>query len=157
MAKICESIEVLVDPEDEHWLSRYSWRVQDGYIRSATTRNGRRLTLYLHRLILGAAKGQIVDHINGVRSDNRRANLRFVTIRQNALNAAPKATGKKGHAFRGLKKARNGSFAAVIRDGKRQIHLGLWKNPVEAAYNYDMASLQIHGEHGRRNFLPLVR
>lgn len=157
MQAIIRGETVLIDEQDAHFLERYSWRIEDGYIKAGTTTSsGKRVTLYLHRLIAGAQKGQIVDHINGIRSDNRRGNLRIVNSRQNALNAAPKQTGKKDHGFRGLKKNRCGAYEAIIRHGGRQIYLGIWKNPAEAAYNYDIASLKLHGEYGRRNFLPLV-
>lgn len=40
----------------------------------------------IHRLIANPAKGEVVDHINGIRTDNRRCNLRCVTQAQNAAN-----------------------------------------------------------------------
>ena len=43
--------------------------------------------VYMHRLILAASNGQIVDHINSNDTlDNRRANLRFATKSQNDAN-----------------------------------------------------------------------
>lgn len=38
---------------------------------------------YLHRLVINADKGDIVDHINGDKSDNRPGNLRIVSKSQN--------------------------------------------------------------------------
>ena len=40
----------------------------------------------LHRIILSAKPGQIVDHINCDKNDNRRSNLRFVDTYQNQQN-----------------------------------------------------------------------
>lgn len=46
-----------------------------GYVVHKTTISGRNITIPIHRLIMGAKKGQIVDHINGDKLDNRRENL----------------------------------------------------------------------------------
>lgn len=40
----------------------------------------------LSRFVMGAKKGEIVDHVFGDPLDNRRKHLRIVTARQNALN-----------------------------------------------------------------------
>lgn len=42
---------------------------------------------YLHRLIIGAEKGQVVDHINHNTLDNRKYNLRICTQSENKLNS----------------------------------------------------------------------
>ena len=41
---------------------------------------------YVHRLVIGAKPGDIVDHINGDKSDNRVENLRIVSKSQNNRN-----------------------------------------------------------------------
>jgi hypothetical protein len=43
-------------------------------------------TEYLHRHIMKAPKGMMVDHKNGHILDNRRSNLRLVTNRENIMN-----------------------------------------------------------------------
>lgn len=79
------STEFKVDPCDEHLLREYKWCDSGhGYAKS-WDRKAKKF-VYLHRLIMQPANGMVVDHINGDRSDNRRANLRVVTRGENLLN-----------------------------------------------------------------------
>ena len=74
-----------ISPSDRHLLEGRRWYTRaDGYVQ---VREGGK-TIYLHRLIMGAKRGQYVDHINRDPSDNRRSNLRLVTHQQNILNNA---------------------------------------------------------------------
>lgn len=111
-------------------------------------------TFLFHRAAFAMHNGfwpEMVDHINGDREDNRATNLRASNKLLNARNAAS----KNGNRFRGAC-SRNGRWEVAIRHQGKQVYIGRFKNEVEAAYAYDMVSIQYHGEHGRRNFLPLV-
>ena len=111
-------------------------------------------TFFFHRVAFAMHNGfwpEMVDHINGDREDNRVVNLRASNKYLNAQNASA----KKGARFRGACKRPFG-YEVFIRSKGRQIYIGRFKNEIEAAYAYDLASLEHHGEHGRRNFLPLV-
>lgn len=46
----------------------------------------RKPNLFLHRFLMQAPKGMVVDHINGDGLDCRRMNLRIVTYAENAKN-----------------------------------------------------------------------
>lgn len=64
---------------------------KDGHLVVVLSKEGKCHTLSLHRLILEAwigprPQGHVCDHINTVRGDNRLANLRWVTPRENNLN-----------------------------------------------------------------------
>ncbi|WP_316234629.1 HNH endonuclease [Bradyrhizobium sp. SZCCHNR1020] len=85
-----EDIWCLVDAEDYDWLSANTWNVWHGGARCRwkvyAKRNvgWDRATLRMHREIM--IRSHHVDHINGNGLDNRRANLRWVTAKQNAAN-----------------------------------------------------------------------
>lgn len=75
----------LVDDADHDTLAVYRWnRHTQGYAtRTCATR---RRTIYMHREITGAQRGEEVDHINRNGLDNQRANLRLVTRSVNQGN-----------------------------------------------------------------------
>lgn len=79
---------------------------------------------YLHRLIMEPPKGKVVDHINRNPLDNRRMNLRVVTIQQNLRNQKrPNNTsGQNGVSFNKLS---NRWEAYITTDYKRR-NLGLF-------------------------------
>lgn len=111
-------------------------------------------TFFLHRVAFAMHNGfwpEMVDHINGDREDNRAINLRASNKYLNARNASA----KNGARFRGACKRSFGWEVSIMSEGK-QIYIGRFRDEVEAAYAYDLASLKYHGEYGRRNFLPLV-
>lgn len=75
----------LVDDADHAALSAHPWcLLGTGY---AHRRTGNRIVL-MHRVLMGLAHGdsRTVDHINGDKLDNRRANLRVCTQAENNQN-----------------------------------------------------------------------
>lgn len=163
--------EVILDDEGLRLFSEfhYKWsfrragqnRGNKKYLSAATWTGTKVRTEFFHRLLMGAAPDVIVDHINNDTRDNRRCNLRIVTPSQNSRNQK-KRDGRLdkpcSSRFKGVHRAGARRWRSLIRiDGRRgQKHLGYFDTELEAAYAYDMASLEHHGEFGRRNFLPLV-
>jgi hypothetical protein len=73
----------LVDDDDYERVSKFNWHLhqsadRDGYYASSNVK--------MHRLIINAPHGSVVDHINGNKLDNRKENLRFCTHAENAQN-----------------------------------------------------------------------
>jgi hypothetical protein len=103
----------------------------------------------LHRLAFLWMTGSIpsnVDHINGVKSDNRWCNLRSATIRENSFNCEKRnaVSGYRNVYFdkRGIKKW----FVAVFdKHGKRH-HFGYFMTPEEANEVAEKARKELHGE-----------
>ena len=86
------------DEADAKFVESHTWCLTAGY--TTTGLNGR--TQYLHRLLLNAPPGSIIDHINGDKLDARRSNLRFVTHAENLQNQklrADNTTGVRGVSF----------------------------------------------------------
>lgn len=112
----------------------------------------------MHRELTGAQSGVDVDHINGNKLDNRRANLRLVTRSQNMRNIHSSRNQKKGgHKGVGWSNSHN-KWRAFIRapseDGHagRYVHLGCYDDRGEAARRYDSAAAHYYGEFCCLNF-----
>jgi len=104
-------------------------------------------TIRLHRFILGAKEGEVVDHKNGNGLDNRRRNLRICTQKQNLWNSRKRpgtSSRFKGVAF---DKERH---SWIVRVGDS--HIGRFANELVAATEYDKAVLKLRGEYAVTNF-----
>ena len=77
----------MLDPEDEY-LRATSWvpSVDHGGPYALCSVDGK--VTRLHRIVVKAAIGQVVDHVNGNTLDNRKSNLRIVSRSKNSLNRA---------------------------------------------------------------------
>ena len=105
-----------------------------------------------HRLawlyMTGAWPEHDIDHINGVRSDNRWANLREATRSQNKANQGPQRNNTSG--FKGVcwdKQAQQWKVR-ITKDG-RHIFLGLFDAPEAAHAAYAEAAQNMYGDFAR--------
>lgn len=140
----------LVDDEDYDFLMQWKWHIVAKGYASRTERNSVNRAIRMHRAILDAREGQEVDHINGNRLDNRRANLRIATSSQNAMNR--KKIEGAGSKYKGVCPARAaGKFIAQIKVNGKTIHLGTFASEKAAAKTYNIAAKKNFGEFARLN------
>jgi len=117
----------------------------DGYVKikiDKTLYGAHRLAwLYVH----GKLPAKYIDHINGVRDDNRLINLREATKSQNGMNQRRRndnSTGYKGVEYRNSQ----GRYRAYIYRNKKQVNLGLFDTAELAHQAYCMAAKEMYGE-----------
>lgn len=121
------------------------WKSGNGYLKVDYERK----KLYAHRVAWYLSYGawpEEVDHINGDRSDNRLINLRACVKQQNAYNSPKRAHSKQ--PYKGVRKM-NSKWMARIRVNGKEISLGVFVDPREAAEAYIFAALHYHGEFAR--------
>jgi hypothetical protein len=122
----------------------------------------------MHKLVIDARSGEMVDHINGDPLDNRKENLRIVTNQQNSWNSrgAKSFNGKPTSSrFKGVSrkickykgKPRYKYWVAKIGVDGTDVTLGHFKDEEEAAKAYDEAAKKYFGEYARLNFPPNQR
>lgn len=148
----------LVDDGDYDLVMQYRWRVYERkqagrrglgpYAVTRITKDGRKVTLQMHVLIMGA-KG--IDHINHDGLNNRRSNLRPATVAQNTRNSRPRLGASS--QYKGVHWAtRDRRWRAAIKcDGKSK-YLGTFWTERDAALAYDMAARELFGEYAVLNF-----
>lgn len=134
--------EPIFDDEDAD-LRGDAWNHnQDGYARTTyyfpktATARQQNVEIKAHRIVLrrklgrSLAAGEVCDHINGNRLDNRRSNLRAVTVKQNAQHRRP----SNSTGFRGVHlQTQTGKYRARVRHGKTVHYLGCFDTPEAAA------------------------
>jgi len=142
----------IVDAADYEWLSPHKWFATGDESRGfyAARRDGDKVVL-MHRAIMNAPEGTVVDHINHNSLNNRRTNLRLCTQKQNSRSARPsrRATSR----FKGVYFCRRtGKWLATIGYEGKTIHLGSFDDEIEAAKAYDRKARELFGEFAYLNF-----
>lgn len=147
-----DGLVTLVSAEDLDTVVQHRWVAMtvDG-ITYATTRvvGDRETAVLMHRLILGAGLGEMVDHASGNGLDNRRGNLRLANPSTNAFNSVRK---RSISPFRGVFQTKNSGWRASICVGGKTRIIGLYETAVEAAKSYDREARMAHGEFAVLNF-----
>jgi hypothetical protein len=94
----------------------------------------------------------MVDHINGIRDDNRIANLRPVDCQGNLANRRSNKSSRLGIKGVSIKKGSIRSpYCAFITVNKKRIQIGVFATADEAAHAYNKAAIKHFGEYACLN------
>ena len=140
-----------IDEEDWKRTNQHKWCAQKSYNTFYAISNlyendesGERIKiLKMHRFILNAKPGQIIDHINRNGLDNRKSNLRLATNSQNQMNKELFKRTKSG--YRGVF-PQNGKWRVFISINRKRHNLGYFSTKEEAAQVYNQVAKKHHGE-----------
>lgn len=151
----------LVSAEDFERVSQHKWfaRLENRTlyaIRDLPRLPGQKYRgkIKLHRFLLDAKPGELVDHRDGDGLNNTRGNLRLATTGENNRNIRKPAHGLTS-TFKGVSwhpKAKK--FQATIRLNRKSHYIGLFSEPADAAWAYDREARRLHGRFACCNFAP---
>lgn len=171
-----------VDDADFEFLNQWKWYAGKGgftyYAQRAVYPGrigkynyGKIKQIRMHRQIMDAKDGQVIDHKDRNGLNNQKSNLRICTNSENQKNK--KASGsskylgvnwhviqtnyfsKKKHTI--IMRKPMGSWRAGININGKQCHLKRTKSEIDAALSYNTAAKKYHGEFARLNIVPIAR
>jgi len=143
-----------ISDEDYATVMSHRWRL-DSYGYAVTTvydASHKRLpNLKMHRLVLNAKVGEIVDHIDGNTLNNQRVNLRICTQSDNLANSRKKDK-RTSSKYKGVywDNQMNKWRVRVTYKGKTT-HVGLFDNETEAARAYNAKATEVFKEYAALN------
>jgi hypothetical protein len=89
-----------------------------------------------------------IDHINGIKDDNRWENLRAATASQNQMNRTKTRSNTSG--FKGVYwHEKLQKWQAKITIKKKQIYLGVFSTAEEASHAYQDAAFRLHRDFAK--------
>jgi hypothetical protein len=155
--KLTRGKYAMVDVEDFERLNQYKWHCSHyGYAKRAvpnrTGKGRKQVIVYMHKLLCPVPEGKIADHINRNSLDNRKANLRPATQKQNVWNRKFIRKGGKTR-YNGIRwdKNREKWQVRLTINGRRK-SFGYYADEIEAAKAYDMAAKIYRGKYAVLNF-----
>lgn len=145
----------LIDQEDLWKVASRRWRIRPTPRGSGIYFTGQKNDKWemLHRFLIAAPKGSIVDHINGNPLDNRKSNLRLCTRAQNCQNQRIGKSNSSGYKGVSWETWSQKWHASITANGKQR-SLGRFSSKEAAAKAYNKATLKYHGQYARLNVLP---
>jgi hypothetical protein len=141
----------IVDDEDFDLMSRYVWQAAasgsgSGLVYAVTK-------LRMHRLVVNAPPGFMVDHINGDSLDNRKSNLRICTNAENQQNTPGRGGSSryKGVSFNTKRQKWYGTF---LYNGE-YFYCGAFDNEEDCARAVDKKRREVCGNFASLNLWHL--
>lgn len=140
----------IVDLDDLKKVNGIAWTLDPrGYVAGRPA--GFKTSTTIHRWLIldGANGGPVVDHRDGDKLNNRRANLRQCSQANNSKNTRLGRNNTSG--AKGVSQDANGRWRARIWKDRKEIRIGTFGTIEEAQRAYDKAAVELHGEFASPN------
>lgn len=140
------------DKEDYDKIKDYCWCMSNSYIIS--TKNNK--IIWLHRLVMNLTdENMYIDHINHIKHDNRKSNLRIVTSSENRINIGIRSNNKSGVTGVTFDVTRN-KWRSYLNINGKQIYLGRFDTIEEAKKARLNGEQKYFGEFSYANSMNLA-
>ncbi len=165
--KLTQGCSTTIDDELRECLSIHRWfALKKGalmYVACFVCPSGwKRKRVYTHQMILlkELTATDVIDHRTHHGLDNREANLRSCSQKQNAWNSRPRQD-KIGTKYRGVsyvsRKRDSRNWRARLKIRGKDRHLGYFRAEYEAAEAYNRAAVEAFGEYASLNEIKVER
>lgn len=151
---------VTVDDEDFEFLNQFSWSLSSkgyaaAYIPVKFKHKYGNTNIQMQRMLMwdSVSNGQIVDHINRDKLDNRKENLRICNMSESNMNRGVIHFKKRQNivsSYKGVWWDKTKWRSAITVNG-RKIYLGRFNVEKDAAVAYNNAAKIYFGEHAYLN------
>lgn len=161
--ELTQGYVAIIDDIDSSILS-YKWRFNGGYAVTWSCKDkATRKMILMHKMILERKIGrtldtsvEVTDHIDGNRLNNSRGNLRLASRFDNQHNRnvwGRNTSGYKGVSWCSSKRR----WRAMVCAGGKSVHVGYFRDIVDAAIARDKMTIKLHGEFASLNFPELAQ
>jgi deoxycytidylate deaminase/frataxin-like iron-binding protein CyaY len=132
--------EIIISTQDFEVLNEFKWRIKnpDNYVCSKIKNKEYLLHRYIYIEILKIhiPDGNVIDHINNNKLDNRRENLRIVSLLENSRNKLKLIN--KSSKYYGVSFHKNtNKWVSSISYNNKTIRV-LYDNEIDAGYQYNL-------------------
>ena len=150
---------VIVDADLWRHLSQYKWKIDfKGYITTNDLGN----FVTMHRFLMKAKPGQLVDHINGDKHDNRLENLRFSNDSLNSHNRRKKSNATSKYCGLSIHNGKlygesykyKKTWKIRIKKNNKEYFIGYCFSETQGAMEYNKKAIELYGDFANLNVIP---
>lgn len=148
---LTRGFEAIIDAGDLPLVEGRRWRVMTtpkGHAYAVRTGATTGAVVLMHRELMSAPPGVLVDHEDGDGLNNRRRNMRLATYSLNNANMVVSRRNRLG--IKGVTTERTGRFSASIKSQGQKVHLGTYQTTAEVSAAYYGAARLLWGDFAQK-------